>query len=158
DLVWSRVIRGTTDAELVQSAVRALPRGLLGQVRGEAQKLSKRPTEEHIAEALLNHVDQVVDVTPDELLQHVKGPDFPTAGLILGDEGITQAYTTGHGRIVIRAKAHTEELRGNREAIVVSELPYQVNKATLIERIADLVRDKRIDGISDMRDESDRQG
>ncbi|HEV8634968.1 MAG TPA: DNA gyrase subunit A, partial [Chloroflexota bacterium] len=158
DLVWSRVIRGTTEAELVQSAVGALPRALLGQVRAEAQKLSNRPTEEHIAEALLNHVDQVVDVTPDELLQHVTGPDFPTAGLILGDEGITQAYTTGHGRIVIRAKAHTEELRGNREAIVVSELPYQVNKATLIERIAELVRDKRVDGISDMRDESDRQG
>ncbi|HEY3078513.1 MAG TPA: DNA gyrase subunit A [Chloroflexota bacterium] len=158
DLVWSRVIRGTTEAEVLQGALGALPRALLGQVRAEAQKLFQRPTEEQIAEALLNHVDQAVDVTPDELLRHVTGPDFPTAGLILGDEGITQAYTTGHGRIVIRAKAHTEELKGNREAIVVSELPYQVNKATLVERIADLVRDKRVDGISDMRDESDRQG
>jgi DNA gyrase subunit A len=158
DLVWSRVIRGTTEPDLLQASLQSLSRGLMAQVRAEAQKLARRPTDENVAEALLNLVDAQIDVTPEELLQHVKGPDFPTAGLILGDEGIKSAYTTGHGRIVIRAKAHTEELKGNREAIVVSELPYQINKATLIERIADLVRDKRIDGISDMRDESDRQG
>src|SRR5688572_22016899 len=158
ELVWSRVIRGTTEPDVVQASLAGLSRSLTSQVRAEAQKIVKRPTEEHLAEALLNFVDAQIDVTPEELLQHVKGPDFPTAGLILGDEGIKSAYTTGHGRIVIRAKAHTEEMKGNREAIVISELPYQINKSTLIERIAELVRDKRIDGISDMRDESDRQG
>src|SRR4029078_5013280 len=94
------------------------------------------PTEEQVAEALLTHLDHRIDVTPDDLMAHVKGPDFPTSATIGGDEGIKQAYTSGHGRIVIRAKAHTEDLRGNREAIVVSELPYQVNKATLGQRIA----------------------
>src|SRR5215218_10045242 len=123
-----------------------------------AKQPNRSPTEEQVAEALLTHLDHRIDVTPDELMKHIKGPDFPTSAAIVGDEGIKQAYTTGRGRIVIRAKAHTEDLRGNREAIVVTELPYQVNKATLVERIADLVRDKRIDGISDMRDESDRQG
>jgi DNA gyrase subunit A len=94
-----------------------------------------------------------------ELIEKVPGPDFPTAGTILGIEGIWQAYATGRGALQLRAKAHVEPMeRGEREAVVITELPYQVNKKKLIERIAELVREKRIEGISDLRDESDRDG
>jgi DNA gyrase subunit A len=96
--------------------------------------------------------------TVDDLLEVVRGPDFPTAGAIFNREEIRQAYATGRGRITMRATLKLEEIRANRSAIVVTELPYQVNKATLIERIAELVRGKRIEGISDLRDESDREG
>ncbi len=96
---------------------------------------------------------------PDvNLLEHVHGPDFPTSGLILGRLGIEEAYRTGRGRVIVRAKASTETLKNDREAIIVSELPYQVNKASLIERIADLVKAGTLDGIADIRDESDRDG
>jgi DNA gyrase subunit A len=98
------------------------------------------------------------DATNVDLAQLVKGPDFPTGGIILGREGIDHAYGTGHGRIIVRAVYDMEELRGGRWAIIVTELPYQVNKAALIERMADLVHDKKIVGISDLRDESDRRG
>lgn len=99
------------------------------------------------------------DVTLEELLEVVPGPDFPTGGTILGREGIQAAYATGRGRVVIRAKAFAEETeKGNRYQIVVTELPYQVNKAVLLERIADMVRDGKMDGISGLRDESDRTG
>jgi DNA gyrase subunit A len=95
----------------------------------------------------------------DELLQHVPGPDFPTAGIIRGTAGIRQAYATGHGSVQMQARARIEHQRkGDRVAIIVSELPYQVNKARLVERIADLVQGKEIEGISDLRDESDRDG
>ena len=99
------------------------------------------------------------DITIDELMQHVKGPDFPTSGYILGREGIVQAYRTGRGIIVMRARATVEEggKRG-KDRIVISQIPYQVNKTRLIEQIASLVNDKRIDGITDIRDESDRDG
>ncbi len=93
-----------------------------------------------------------------ELMQIIPGPDFPTGGIILGRAGIRSAYETGRGSIVMRGKVHTETIRGEREAIVVTEVPYQVNKSTMIEKIAELVRDKRIEGISDIRDESDRDG
>lgn len=93
-----------------------------------------------------------------ELLKIVKGPDFPTGGIILGREGIKNAYLKGKGSIKIRAKAKIEEMNGNKHRIIVNELPYQVNKARLIEQIADLVRNKTIDGITDLRDESDRTG
>ena len=96
------------------------------------------------------------DITDDELMKIVKGPDFPTEGLILGREGIKQAYTTGRGKITVRAEAEIEEMSGNKQRIIVSSLPYQVNKAKLIEHIAVLAREKRIEGISDLRDESDR--
>ncbi|HLB28012.1 MAG TPA: DNA topoisomerase (ATP-hydrolyzing), partial [Dehalococcoidales bacterium] len=97
--------------------------------------------------------------TVDELTQFVKGPDFPTGGIILGTEGIKSAYATGHGRIVVQAKAYiTEATETERRQIVVAELPYQTNKATLVERIATLVATKKIEGISELRDESDRQG
>jgi DNA gyrase subunit A len=98
------------------------------------------------------------DITLDELMELIPGPDFPTAASILGRGGIRAAYATGRGSIVMRAKVTVEELRKDREALIVSEIPYQVNKATLIERIAELVREKRIEGISDLRDESDRDG
>jgi DNA gyrase subunit A len=94
------------------------------------------------------------------LMAHIKGPDFPGGGLMLGTEGVLDAYRTGRGRCVVRAKSHVEQIKraGDREQIVFTELPYQVNKSTLIEKIAELVRDKKIDGISDLRDESDREG
>jgi DNA gyrase subunit A len=97
-------------------------------------------------------------VEPRELLELVKGPDFPTRGYIYGTAGIREAYATGRGIITMRARAHTEKLRGGREAIVVTELPYQVNKAVLIQKIAELSRERKLDGISEIRDESDRHG
>ncbi len=93
-----------------------------------------------------------------ELMKFIKGPDFPTGGLIMGSAGIREGYETGRGRVVVRARAHTEPLKQGKVAIIVTELPYQVNKAQLIEKIADLVRDKHIPEISDLRDESDRSG
>jgi DNA gyrase subunit A len=108
-------------------------------------------------DALLAMMDRP-DITLDELLEIIPGPDFPTGAAILGRGGIRAAYATGRGSIVMRAKVEVEELRKDREALIVSEIPYQVNKATLIERIAELVREKRIEGIADLRDESDRDG
>ncbi|WP_339781984.1 DNA gyrase subunit A [uncultured Thalassospira sp.] len=98
------------------------------------------------------------DITVEGLMEFVFGPDFPTGGLILGRSGIHSAFKTGRGSVVMRARTHFEEIRANREAIIVTEVPYQVNKATLMEKIADLVRDKKLEGISDLRDESDRSG
>ena len=95
----------------------------------------------------------------DELTQYIKGPDFPTAGIILGEEGIKNTYATGHGRVVVRAKDEVADIPGTgRQQIIVTELPYQTNKAALVEKIAELVRDKKIGGVSELRDESDRQG
>ncbi|WP_025688232.1 DNA gyrase subunit A [Paenibacillus zanthoxyli] len=98
------------------------------------------------------------EITPMELMEYIKGPDFPTAGYILGREGIRQAYRTGRGSVTMRAKALIEEENNGKARIVVNELPYQVNKARLVEKIAELVREKRIEGITDLRDESDRNG
>jgi len=98
------------------------------------------------------------DITIDELSEIIKGPDFPTGGIIIGKSGIRDAYKTGKGRIVVRGVADIEPHGNNRQRIVITELPYQVNKARLIEKIADLVKEKRIEGISDLRDESDRDG
>ena len=93
-----------------------------------------------------------------DLTEHIKGPDFPTGGIIMGWAGMKEAYQTGRGKIMVRAKVHTEQLKQGKTAIIVSEIPYQVNKAQMIEKIAELVRDKRITEISDLRDESDRSG
>ncbi|MEO5766163.1 MAG: DNA gyrase subunit A, partial [Casimicrobiaceae bacterium] len=99
------------------------------------------------------------DITVDELMDIVPAPDFPTAGIIYGLEGVREGYRSGRGRVVIRARTHFEELeRGNRQAIIVDELPYQVNKANLLTRIGELVREKKLEGISDLRDESDKSG
>ena len=98
------------------------------------------------------------DCSIEDLMEHIKGPDFPTGGTILGKAGIRQAYYTGHGHIDVRCKSNVEDMGNGRSRIVVTEIPYMVNKATLVSKIADLVRDKRIEGISDIRDESDRNG
>jgi DNA gyrase subunit A len=98
------------------------------------------------------------DITIDELIEIIPGPDFPTGGLIMGRQGIYNAFHTGRGSVVMRGRVSVEEIRKDREAIIVSEIPYQVNKARMIERIAEMVRDKKIEGISDLRDESDREG
>jgi hypothetical protein len=91
-------------------------------------------------------------------MRHVKGPDFPTGAFIYGSAGIREAYRTGRGRVVIRARATIESSKGGKDAIIVTEIPYQVNKTKLIEKIVELVRDKKVTGISDIRDESDREG
>ncbi|WP_375625991.1 MULTISPECIES: DNA gyrase subunit A [unclassified Bartonella] len=98
------------------------------------------------------------DITLDKIIEIIPGPDFPTGGIILGHSGVRAAYETGRGSIIMRAKVEIEEIRNGRQAIIVNEIPYQVNKATMIEKMAELVRDKRIEGISDLRDESDRDG
>jgi len=110
-----------------------------------------------VVDGLIKVIDNP-DVTIDELIKVIPGPDFPTRGYIYGRSGIREAYTTGRGIITLRAKAHVEKMRGGREAIIVTELPYQVNKATLIEKIGELIRDKKIEGISERRDESNREG
>src|SRR5205814_8949398 len=96
--------------------------------------------------------------TIDKLMKVVTGPDFPTAGYIYGASGIRDAYTTGRGSLTLRAKAHSEKGRGGREAIIITELPYQVNKASLIEKISELSKEKKIGGISEIRDETNREG
>ena len=116
----------------------------------------------HNLREVCDALDYLVDnpeATPEELMQFVQGPDFPTAATIMGREGIQQAYQTGHGRIMVRARATVEDMeKGARQRIVVTELPYQVNKAALVEKIATLTKEKKIEGISEVRDESDREG
>jgi DNA gyrase subunit A len=110
-----------------------------------------------VVDALVLLIDDP-NTTIERLMKVVTGPDFPTAGYIYGNGGIREAYTTGRGTITLRAKAHKETGRGGREAIIITELPYQVNKATLIEKIAELSKEKKIDGISEIRDETNREG
>ncbi|MCI5080383.1 MAG: DNA gyrase subunit A, partial [Saprospiraceae bacterium] len=98
------------------------------------------------------------EITLDELIQHIKAPDLPTGGIIYGYNGVKEAFETGRGRVVVRGKASIETTNSGRETIIVSEIPYQVNKANLVAKIAELVQDKKIEGISDIRDESDRNG
>ncbi len=107
---------------------------------------------------MIDNYDQVDEVSVEDLLGYLPGPDFPTGGIIVGDGGIRQAYSTGRGRIVLRGTAVIEEMKGGRFRIVITEIPYQLNKNTLIERIAELARSGRLDDISDLRDESDRRG
>jgi len=115
----------------------------------------------HNLTELINAVNMLIenpDATIDDLLQEIKGPDFPTGGIILGRDGFTQAYHTGRGTVRIRSKTRIEKMNNGKMRIIVSEIPFQVNKAKMIERIAELVRNKAIDGITDLRDESDRDG
>jgi DNA gyrase subunit A len=107
---------------------------------------------------LIENYDNIDDISVEKLMEFVPGPDFPTGGMIIGKEGIVQAYGTGRGRLVMRGMAHIEEMKGGRHQIIITEIPYQVNKSTLIERIAELVRNEKIDMISDLRDESDQRG
>jgi len=110
-----------------------------------------------VVDATVAYIDnREIDV--EGLMEHIKAPDFPTGGIIYGYDGVKQAYESGKGRVVMRAKANIEEIREGREAIIVNEIPYQVNKADMIKKTADLVNDKKIEGISDIRDESDRNG
>ncbi len=107
---------------------------------------------------MVQEFDRYEDISVEELMKHVPGPDFPTGGIIVGADGILQAYSTGKGRIVMRALAHIEEMAGSRHRIVITEIPYQVNKSSLIERIAALARSGKVGEISDLRDESDQRG
>jgi len=138
-----------------------LPNLLLNGSSGIAVGMATNIPPHNLGE-VCNAISCLIDnpkATIEELGQFIKGPDFPTAGIILGQEGIRNAYTTGHGKVVVQAKAHVTEIQGaGRRQIVVSELPYQTNKAALVEAIAELVRNKKVEGISDLRDESDRQG
>lgn len=137
-----------------------LPNLLLNGVAGIAVGMATNIPPHNLTE-LCDGIVYLIDhpeASVEELAEYITGPDFPTGGLILGREGILQAYATGRGRVVIRAKAHVEEGRAGRFQIIVTEVPYMVNKASLLEKIAALVKEGRLDGISDLRDESDRSG
>ncbi len=115
----------------------------------------------HNMTEVINAIDLLIDdpdATLDQIMEHIKGPDFPTGGIIMGRSGIRAAYATGRGKIILRARAEIQEMKNGRFRIAVTEIPYMVNKARLIESIANLVKEKRIEGISDLRDESDRDG
>lgn len=133
-----------------------LVNGSDGIAVGMATKIPPHNLSE-VIDAMLMYLDNPY-VTVDELLTVIKGPDFPTGAYIVGNSGIISAFKTGRGRVVMRAKSHVEEFQKDREAIIVTEIPFQVNKSSLLENIANLVRDKKIEGISDLRDESDRKG
>ena len=139
-----------------------LPNLLLNGTSGIAVGMATNIPPHHLGELIDGTIALIdnPDITIPELMQHVKGPDFPTGAIICGREGIQSAYMTGRGSIRVRAKLHLEEVgkKNDREAIIVTEIPYQVNKANLIIRIAELVKEKKIMGIADLRDESDRKG
>ena len=130
--------------------------GSSGIAVGMATNIPPHNVNEVVA-ACVAYIDNP-NITPGEMMKYLKGPDFPTGGIIYGYKGIIQAYETGRGIITLRARANIETLKSDRTRIVVSEIPYTVNKSTLLEKIADLVRSKHIEGISDLRDESDRDG
>ena len=133
-----------------------LANGATGIAVGMATNIPPHNLKE-LAEGVAKLID-APDIEVKELAKIIKGPDFPTGGIIVGRQGILDAYNTGRGLLKVRAKAHIEQAKGSKEAIIVSEIPYQVNKTTLLESIAGLVRDKRVEGIADLRDESDREG
>ena len=137
-----------------------IPTLLINGSEGIAVGMATKIPPHNLIEIINGLVELINDrnTTVDKLMAHIKGPDFPTAGLILGMDGLKQAYHTGRGKIKMRARAHIENLKSGKGSIVVTELPYQVNKSNLIEKVADLVRDKKIVGISDLRDESDKDG
>lgn len=110
-----------------------------------------------VIDATVHYIDNR-DCTTEDLMEHIAGPDFPTGAMIIGTEGIKEAYRTGRGKVRVRARAEIEELPKGKQQIVITEIPFQVNKSRLVERIADLVRDKKIEGISDLRDETNRHG
>ena len=159
---WTDNYDGTTQEPSVLPA--ALPNLLLNGATGIAVGMATNIPPHNLTELcnaivfLIDNWHRLDDISVEDLMEIVPGPDFPTGGLVLGREGIAQAYGTGHGRIVMRGVASIEEMKGSRQQIIISELPYQVIKSTLIERVAELVNDGRIDEISDIRDESDRRG
>ena len=137
-----------------------LPQLLLNGSSGIAVGMATNIPPHNISEVIDGIVALIdnKDISIDELMEYIKGPDFPTAGLIMGKSGIRAAYHTGRGRILMRARTEIEGEEGSKQKIIVTELPYQVNKARLVERIADLVHEKRVEGITGLRDESDRNG
>ena len=149
---------GNTEEPLVLPA--RFPNLLLNGSQGIAVGMATNVPPHNLREltAAVHAVAENADCTVDDILERMPGPDFPTAALICGTEGIRQAYTTGRGHIILRARAGFETGKRGNEMIVLSEIPYMVNKSTLVERIAELVRDGKIDGVTDLRDESDRRG
>ena len=138
----------------------AVPTLLVNGSEGIAVGMATKIPPHNLVE-IINGLIALIDnqsIDTEGIMQHIKGPDFPTAGLILGMDGLKQAYETGRGKIKMRAKAHIETNKKGRNSIIVTEVPYQTNKASLVEKIADLVRDKKVEGISDLRDESDKDG
>ena len=138
----------------------ALPNLLVNGASGIAVGMATNMAPHNLTEVVDGIVAYVknTEIETKELMEHITAPDFPTGGIIYGYEGVKEAYETGRGKVTLRARANTEELRGGREQIVVTEIPYQVNKATLVQKIAELVRDEKITEISEVRDESDREG
>ncbi|MEX0722055.1 MAG: DNA gyrase subunit A [Balneolaceae bacterium] len=137
-----------------------LPNLLLNGASGIAVGMATNMAPHNLTE-VINGVTAYIDneeIETKELMEHISAPDFPTAGIIYGYEGVKEAYETGRGKITLRARANTEELRGGREQIVITEIPYQVNKSTLIQKVAELVNNEKITEISEIRDESDREG
>ena len=137
-----------------------LPNLLLNGSEGIAVGMATKIPSHNLGE-LCNGILALIDdreISIEELITHIPGPDFPTAGIIYGKKGIYDAYKTGRGRVRVSGKLKVEEIRKGKDAIIITELPYQVNKARLIERIAELVKEKKISGITDLRDESDRNG
>ncbi|HDL02534.1 MAG TPA: DNA gyrase subunit A, partial [candidate division Zixibacteria bacterium] len=160
--------KGTVDMMPNYDETRKEPRVLPGKfpnlicngTSGIAVGMASNIPPHNLGEAVeaINAIIDNEEITNDELMEIITGPDFPTGGIINGREGIRSAYRTGRGHLSVRAKAVTEKLANGKECIVVNEIPFQVNKSNLLEKIADLVRDKKVDGISDLRDESDRDG
>ena len=138
----------------------SIPTLLINGSEGIAVGMATKIPPHNITE-VLNGIISLIDnrdITTEELMKDIKGPDFPTAGLILGMDGLKSAYETGRGKIKMRAKAHIESAKNGKDSIVITEVPYQTNKANVVEKIADLVRDKKVIGITDLRDESDKDG
>ncbi|HHF52865.1 MAG TPA: DNA gyrase subunit A [candidate division WOR-3 bacterium] len=137
-----------------------IPNLLLNGSSGIAVGMATNVPPHNLGEVIdaLNAMIDNPDITIDEIMNYIKGPDFPTGAIIMGRSGIKEAYKTGRGKIIVRARVHIEEKRGKKKSIVVTEIPYQVTKTTIIEKIVQLVRNKKIDGIQDLRDESDRRG
>lgn len=154
------------DASLKEPAVlpARLPNLLLNGSSGIAVGMATNIPPHNLGELvtaisyLIDHYEQIEEIPAEELLKLVPGPDFPTGGVIVGSEGIHQAYSTGRGRLVLRGLAHIEDMNGGRQRIVITEIPYLLNKTSLLERIAELAREGRLSDVSDLRDESDRRG
>ena len=155
---FSENFDGTLKEPVVLPAL--LPNMLLNGASGIAVGMATNIPPHNLTEICnaVSHLIDYPDAPVEDLIKRVPGPDFPTGAIIQGRAGIVDAYMTGHGRAVMQARTEIEEIRGGREQIVVTELPFQVNKASLVEKIAHLVRDRRVEGISDVRDESDRHG
>jgi len=159
---WSDNFDGTLQEPSVLPT--ALPNLLINGSSGIAVGMATNIPPHNLGEVcdalgyVIDRWDELDDVTVEDLLEYVEGPDFPTGGIIVGKEEIAHAYATGRGRLTVRAMTHIEEMSGGRSRIVITELPYQTNKTSLLERIAELARSGRVDGISDLRDESDRRG